>query len=62
MLSVFLFPEGGGSRGGGFEEEVTDDIKAGIMAMLPMVMSLLPTAVGSGISGELVAGKAGLEM
>jgi hypothetical protein len=56
--SVFLFPVGGGSRGGGYEEGVTDDVEAGIMGTLPMAMSLPPTAVGSGIAGEPVAGLA----
>jgi hypothetical protein len=60
--SVFLFPVGGGSRGGGFEEGATDDVEAGIMGTLSMAMSLPPTAVGSGIAGEPVAGLAGLEM
>ena len=61
MPSVFLFPEGGGSRGGGFKEGVTDNVEAGIMGTLPMAMSLPPTTVGSGIAGEPVAGKAGPE-
>jgi len=60
--SVVLFPVGGGSRGGGFEEGVTDGVEAGMMGTLPMAMSLLPTAVGSGTAGEPVAGMAGLEM
>ena len=62
MPSVFLFPVGGGSRGGGFEEGVTDDIEAGMMGTLPIAMSLPPTAVGSGVVGEPVAGMAGLEI